>query len=432
MKRKYLVSLSLLFLLSVFVFSKTLTVWLTGVNNEVLNIYKDLVDESFTAKTGIEVRFTNLSWGDFENRFILAAASGEAPDVGGMGPLFAPELGIRGAVIDLKATFDDFDEVTKNLYPAVFRSLSYQGSVFGVHYDANFSMTGFQRDDILQQHGVGSLETWEEVRRALPKLQANGSNLSLAWQLSTDLYEDANMFMWQHGGDDYTSDLKASGYYEPEAIRGFTEYVELYTKYNIDRASPVVQAFSDGSLFYFIQQPPWYSNLLLAHPQLQGKWSIVQVPGTLRDGVIHRESSVAGNALSIFKTSEMKEEAWDFIKWIISEPIQVEIATRTIASSGGHLALPADLNAITKVNLPERDILVYQRALEEGTTSVYGLVAPRHRRRYLQFAAEEAILMNVPPEEALMKYAQEHSFEIRKKETEYARFIQRMLEEQRK
>lgn len=191
-------------MLSAFVSAKTLTVWLTGVNNEVLNIYRDLVEEKFTPVTGIEVEFTNLSWGDFENRFILAAATGDAPDVGGMGPLFAPELGIRGAVIDLRATFPDFDEVVKNLYPAVFRSLSYQGSVFGVHFDANFAMTGFQRDDILQQHGIGSLDTWDDVRKALPKLQANGSNLSLAWQLTTDLYEDVNMFMWQHGGDDYT------------------------------------------------------------------------------------------------------------------------------------------------------------------------------------------------------------------------------------
>jgi hypothetical protein len=43
---------------------------------------------------------------------------------------------------------------------------------------------------------------------------------------------------------------------------------------------------------------------------------------------------------------------------------------------------------------------------------------------------EEAILLNVPPEEALRKYTDEHNFEIRKKETEYSRFIQRLLEEQ--
>ena len=430
--KKRLVWLLLLCFLSFTANAKTLTVWVTGVNNEILNVYKELTRESFTAKTGIDVEYTNLSWGDFENKFILAAASGDVPDVGGMGPLFAPELGIRGAIIDLKATFPDFDEVIKNLYPAVFRSLSYEGCVFGIHYDANFSMAGFQRDDILREYGIETFDTWEEMKRALPKLQAKGSNMSLAWQLSVDLYEDANMFMWQHGGDDYTPDLKSSGYDQPETIRGFTEYVELYTKHRIARNIPHIQGFADGSLFFFVQQPGWYANLLLARPELTGKWSLVQVPGTLRDGVIDRKSSVAGNALTIFKGSKMKEEGWEFIKWITSTPIQIELAKRSMARVSGTMLLPANLEAITKIDLPSKDLDVYLKVLQEGTTSVYGLVAPRHRRRYLQFAAEEAILHGVAPDEAIKKYALEHNQELRKKEVEYSRFIKRLLEEQKK
>lgn len=432
MSQKRVLSLILILLFSVLTTAKTLTVWVTGVNNEILNVYRELVRESYTVKTGIDVEFTNLSWGDFENKFILAAASGDAPDIGGMGPLFAPELGIRGALIDLKATFPDFNEVVKNLYPAVFRSLTYQGSVFGIHYDANFSMTGFQRDDLLRDYGIAGFETWDDIKKVLPKLQAKGSNLSLAWQLSSDLYEDVNMFMWQHGGDDYTPDLKKSGYDQPEAIQGFTEYVELYTKHRIVRNHPHIQGFADGSLFYFIQQPGWYSNLRLSQPQLAGKWSLVQVPGTLRQGGIDRTSSVAGNALGIFKSSKMKVEAWEFIKWITSNPIQTELAKRSMARVSGAMFLPADLDAITKIDLPAQDLAVYQKALKEGTTSIYGLVAPRHRRRYLQFAAEEAILNGVDPKAALLKYANEHNQEIRKKESEYSRFIKRLLEEQNK
>ena len=67
-RTKRLALICLIIMLSAFVSAKTLTVWLTGVNNEVLNIYRDLVEEKFTPVTGIEVEFTNLSWGDFENR----------------------------------------------------------------------------------------------------------------------------------------------------------------------------------------------------------------------------------------------------------------------------------------------------------------------------------------------------------------------------
>jgi len=430
--RKRILVVLILSLLTIIVSAKTLTVWVTGVNNEILNVYKELTRESFTKKTGLDVEYTNLSWGDFENKFILAAASGDVPDVGGMGPLFAPELGVRGAVIDLKATFPDFDNVVKNLYPAVFRSLTYQSSVFGIHYDANFSMAGFQRDDLLADYGIKRLDTWDELKKVLPKLQAKGSNISLAWQLSVDLYEDVNMFMWQHGGDDYTPDLKRSGYDQPETINGFVEYVEMYTKHRIDRNIPHIQGFADGSLFFFVQQPGRYAKINITQPQLAGKWSLVQVPGTLRDGKLDRKSSVAGNALTIFKLSKKKAEAWEFIKWITSTPIQIELAKRSMARVAGTMLLPADLEAITKIDLPAEDLIVYQKVLKEGVTSVYGLVAPRHRRRYLQFAAEEAILNGVDPVVAIKKYAVEHNQEIRKKESEYSRYIKKLLDEQKK
>lgn len=108
--------LALVLILSVLSLAKPLEVWLTGLTNEELSIFREIATD-YTKQYGVEVVFTNLSWSDFENRFILAAASGEAPDIGGMGPLFAPELGLRGAVIDLKATFPDFDEVVANLPP---------------------------------------------------------------------------------------------------------------------------------------------------------------------------------------------------------------------------------------------------------------------------------------------------------------------------
>ena len=147
--RKFLSVFLSLLLLSTFAVAKPLEVWLTGLSNEELNIFKEM-SADYTSKYGVEVVFTNLSWADFENRFILAAASGDTPDIGGMGPLFAPELGLRGAIIDLKATFPDFHEVYSRVPAGFFRSLSYSGAVFGIPYNANITL-GFQRNDILSQ-----------------------------------------------------------------------------------------------------------------------------------------------------------------------------------------------------------------------------------------------------------------------------------------
>ncbi|HOJ46479.1 MAG TPA: hypothetical protein PLW82_04045, partial [Bacillota bacterium] len=77
----------------------------------------------------------------------------------------------------------------------------------------------------------------------------------------------------------------------------------------------------------------------------------------------------------------------------------------------------------------EENALTLRKQAEGSRASMYGLVAPRLRRRYLQFAAEEVVLLGRDPEEAIRKAAADHNEEIRKKTIEYDRFIKRMLEE---
>lgn len=420
----------LVIVLGVISCAKPLDVWLTGLTNEELSIFREMATD-YTKRYGVEVVFTNLSWADFENRFILAAASGETPDIGGMGPLFAPELGLRGAVIDLKATFSDFNEVYSRIAPGFFSSLSYQGSVFGIPYNANVTV-GFQRNDILSQLGVSSVNSWNELRTLLPKAQAKDSTMALQWGLTENVYADLNMFMWQHGGDDYSSDLKSSGFDSPEVIQAFKEYVELYNKYKIPKEVPFFQSFSNGELFYMLQYQNMYTNLKTAAPQISGKWSMVQVPGTLQGTELNRTASAGGAALTIFKNSKMQKEAWNFIKWMTDEAVQAEFSKKVMAKIPGAIFVPANRQAILKIDMPKEDLQLMLKAVDIGASSTYGLVAPRLRRRYLQFAAQESILEGIDPEVAIRKAADEHNAEIKKKEKEYARFISSLLKQQGK
>lgn len=428
---KFLCLLLTVIIFSFIISAKPLEVWLTGLTNEELSIFREMAID-YTQKYGTEVVITNLSWSDFENRFILAAASHETPDIGGMGPLFAPELGLRGAVIDLKTNFNDFNEVASRVPPNFFRALSYQGSIFGIPYNANVTV-GFQRNDILQQLGFSTeIKTWDEIRTILPKAQVKNSNLALQCGLSENVYADLNIFMWQHGGDDFTPDLKKSGFDSPQSIKAFKEYVELYTKYKILKEVPFFQAFSTGELFYMLQYQNMYTNLKTAAPQIAGKWSMVQVPGTYQGQDLVRTASAGGAALTIFKDSKMKKEAWNFIRWITEVRVQAEFSRQVMAKIPGSIFVPSNREAVLKLDMPQEAIQLMLKAVDEGSISIYGLVAPKLRRRYLQFAAHEAILQSVDPETAIRKYADEHNTEIKKKEKEYARFIATLLKEQSK
>jgi len=423
---KLVITAMIICLVSFCTFAKSIEVWLTGHSNEEMGIIQELTEATFTAQTGIAVNYTTLSWGDNENRFLLAAASGEAPDVGGTGGLFLPELGLRGAMIDL-SKMPNFEEVYNQTYPNFYRGLHYQGVIFGVPYTANVT-TAFQRDDILQEVGIGEITTWDELKTVLPKLQANGSNFSLQWFLSEILYADVNMFMWQRGADDYNKDLTRSGYDDPEAIVAFTDYVEFYTKYKIPKEIPAFQAFLKGELAVTLNYTNFYMTLVHAAPQIAGKWSMVQAPGYVIGGEINRTTTGGGSALGIFDSSKKKKEAWEFIRWITSEQTQLEICARIMNQIQGALFLPSNRGAALKIDIDKETAISYDRALSEATGSVYGLVAPRHRRRYLQMAAQKAILTDVDPKTAMLEAAQEHNAEISRKQREYERYIKVLLD----
>ncbi len=409
--------------------AEKISVWLTGHINEEMNIIKEITETAFTAKTGIAVEYTNLSWADFENRFLMAAASGDAPDVGGAGALFLPELGLRGALMDL-SQMPGFADISKRSYPGFYRSLQYKNMTFGIPYTATVS-TAFQRDDLLNALGIKSIDTWDELRQVLPKLQAKNSNVSLQWFMSETLYADVNMFMWQRGADDYNADLTKSGYDTPECITAFRDYVELYTKHKIPKDIPILQALINGDLAMTIQYPNFFQNLTVSSPQLAGKWSMVQVPGYNVGGKLNRTSTGGGSAVGIFDSSKKKTQAWEFIKWLTDETTQLEISNRVMNQIKGTIFLPSIRGGVNKIPIDSKAAQVFENALNVATSSIYGLVAPRHRRRYLQMAAQKAILNGENPEKAIRDAAEEHNSEIKKKQVEYDRFIKKLLDKKK-
>jgi hypothetical protein len=96
----------------------------------------------------------------------------------------------------------------------------------------------------------------------------------------------------------------------------------------------------------------------------------------------------------------------------------------------GTLFLPSNRGAVSSTPIDPKGAEIFDKALNEGTSSIYGLVAPNHRRRYLQMAAQKTILMGVDAETAMREAALEHNQEIARKQVEYDRFIKRLLEAQ--
>jgi len=401
---------------------RTLTIWAAWAS-EWVRIFQEMTDRYFTPETGIEVEIMPLPWDSFEQKFLLAAATGDVPDVGLTGGLGPADLGVRGAVVDLKARFgQEVDELTSQFFPGLMRSLTFYDSVFGMPMIYG-SYNLFYRTDILEELGLDIPNTWDEVRAMIPKLQANDTNFAGAYGHQSTA--DFSMFLFQRNGDWYTPDLTKSALDTPEAIMAFREFTDLFTKQNIPKEiQPYFQPFRTGDIAIQIGPTFDYANLQIAAPELKGKWGMSMVPGTPNaDGELNRAAYIGTMGIMIFEKSRDIPGAWEWVKWFMSEETQSLVSNEIMTRIPGGMLFPANYNALMKINIPEehRTVLVNQGMV--GKAPSYALSPESVTTRFISNALSEVVLMDADPEDAILRAARDMTAELTRKQAEFKRFI---------
>ncbi|MDD2431198.1 MAG: extracellular solute-binding protein, partial [Firmicutes bacterium] len=327
-KKSFLTLFLILVFASSLVNAAIVEIWQAS-SNEQIAIMNSFIEEKFTPQTGIKINISAMPGGsDQWNKVLLAMASNDTPDLAVIGSEWPLEFGIRGGLVDMREMFqEEYDKIFNTAFPGLNESLDYYGTGFGLNASFGQTLT-FYRTDIFAENGWEVPATWDEVRTLLPKMQANGMNVgSSSWYLTPDWF-GAYIFMWQHGIREVNADRTKTTWDSPEAINAFTEFTELFTKHGIPTESvPFIEAMSRGDYPFLVGISWGYSDITLGAPNLKGKWDLCLIPGTKReDGTINHAAYVGGNPYVMFKNSQNKEEAFEFLKWWLSAGIQREFA----------------------------------------------------------------------------------------------------------
>ncbi|MDD2430470.1 MAG: extracellular solute-binding protein [Firmicutes bacterium] len=423
MKRNICLSLFLIVVLSLTGFAKPLELWVVGWSNEMARIAEDLIATEYTPKTGVEVNITPIGWGDGD-KITLAIISNDAPDIvtGGV------ELGIRGAVIDLRKTFgNEFEELEASLFPAITKQTHFEGTRFAIPQNISV-MNAAYRTDILADMGMEIPVTWDDVRQMRPKLNANGSEMAFFYgSPDYDALWGAYTLITQHGGNFFKTDGFTSAMDQPESIRGFTEYVELYTKHNMPQSVTGITQFRNGELTMMIDGYWIYTNLLQSAPEIAGKWEPGLIPGTKRpDGTINHGTFTGGSHWAIPTTTKDKEQAWNFMKWFLSDDIQRRYTDAVITGIPGFLMVPTSMEALyTLEGLPENIVKVIHAQIDQSIAVPYAPTQGVHYR-FINFAIQSCLQLNSDPETEAIKSAVEMNKEMDRRKIEYKRFLDQL------
>jgi len=341
-----------------------LQVWVNRPRQYV-EIMQKMIDEDFTAKTGIEV---DLSLMTDANKLVLSNASGDTPDVAtGINYAIPFELGIRGAVVDL-TKFDNYKEVFGRYSEGLLVSSVIGDGLYCLPETMNFYVM-FYRSDVLEKLGLEPPETMTDLIAMLPDLQMRGLNVyyPTASMLVMRNFHGTTPLIFQHGGTLYGRTAMDLTVNSEETVEGITYLTELFTLYNMPVDVPnFYQHFRNGDLPIGIADFNAYNLILNAAPEIANSWEIALVPGIEDEatGEIYRYMSGGAESTVMFASNDEREQqAWQFMDWWSQAQTQAEFGQRLQIMYGDEYIWPtANLEAFGMLPYPtaHKEIIMEQ------------------------------------------------------------------------
>ena len=404
--RRYIVSISLLLAAIPFLLvlagcgmefgedSSVLRVWMVGTESEAKTINE--VGKIFAEEDGIKVKCDAISWGEAHSKYLTSMAGEVTPDIGAMGLTWATEFGNLGGMVDLNKEFpEDVTVMQKKIFPGLWESAAYRGSVYGIPYDISEYIL-YYRNDIIKDPP----RTWKDLTHRLEDLKKRDMGMLFDWG-SMNWIGYSN-FLWQAGGDFYDKEGVRCTLDSKEAAEGMRFFAELYTKYKVPKASiPLEQGMRTGDFPMAISGNWKIIGLTLGAPEIDSKWSIATLP---KGPSGKRTAFIGGRVMGIFKDSKKKEIAWKFIKFLSRPDIQVKLYEG--AESAQCMYLPPNMAAwdILPMDVEFRNILKEQALDAKGPPSVLGW---DDSIRFIDQAIQRVILEGSAPEYELKKVVAE-------------------------
>ena len=396
--------------------NRTVTVWLnstisanangTSAGRDQAQVLKDMIDEMFTPETGIAVELMLV-----QGSLIEATLAGTGPDVA----LFTAEdqpvnFAIRGALQDL-SVFDGWEEVKGRFYDSAMAPFEYEGGWYGVPETQLFNML-FYRTDVFKELGIEPPSTWEEFYNILPVIQRN--NLQVTTQ---DLFAT---LLFQNGGEYYNDSHTAALLDSQEAVDAMQTYTDLYTQYGFEVKTDFYSRFRSGEVIMSIQPYNMYNQLVAAAPEINGRWDMVPIPGTIRgDGTVDRSASSALTATIMLSSARDKEAAWQFIEWWSRDDVKARYGTQIEALLGGSARFtPANIGTLESLPWPEDqfDNLREAMAALKGIPQIPGSY---YTARAITNAFRSVVYNQEPVRRVLIQQNEMINYEIDRKRSEF-------------
>lgn len=305
----------------------------------------------------------------------------------------------------------------------------------------------FVRDDIMEELGLSDMipETWDDMIDLIAELQT--SQLQFYLPVNSEGATALNPIfvskLYQLGGQLYADDNKSTGLKSDAAMTAFEEWTDYYTLYSFPKAANFTNRFRSGEQPIGIAYYELYNTLSVFAPELKGRWSFYQIPGTRKTvDLVDDNGNLTGetvtyvdhtatasgtgcvmmrqpNSVSKKDAEKTMDAAWEFMKWWSSAETQTSFGREMegiLGSAARHTT--ANVKALQQLAWKKSDLTILMKQWSE-VHEMPQIAGSYITGREVENAYRQVINNGYNPREVLYEYAGKIDVEIDRKRTEF-------------
>jgi multiple sugar transport system substrate-binding protein len=302
----------------------TMSFWTRDSNQAQV---RKLVD-AWNAEHENQIEITVIPASEYMTKVGASIAAGAAPDIIAVDLIYVPQFAASGQLTDITEMARELPYF-EDLSPSHVRLATYEGNIYALPFNAEGSILLWNKD-LFEQAGLdpdAAPTTWDEIAMAAEQISALGDDIYGFYFAGACAGCNAFTFaplIWASGGDVLSEDGMTATLTDPNVKAALSFYRDLWESDNIppgaqaDGGTDFFNAFTSGKIGMAGSGAFGISRLKNEFPDIN--FGVAFLPG--QEG--GRSSFAGGDSIGIPAGSNYTEEAFEFIKWVTSDEVQLE------------------------------------------------------------------------------------------------------------
>jgi len=306
----------------------TLTFWHTynetSPENEML--VGTLIPMFEAEHPNIKIQPLSVPYEDFRRKLITAISGGVAPDLIRSDIIWVPELADMGALEALDESMTDFTDYQSAVFPGPLSINLWKGHYYGLPLDTNTKVWLYNKE-MYDAAGIQAppkeiseiLDDCNQIKKTNPDAYFFATDGTFAWTVLP--------WIWSMGGDILDPTMTtASGYLNgPKTVAAYELWLKMYedgcmSPLVLGSGVDVWTGFAQN-MYASLDNGPW------TYPIIQSQFPDKQIYASLFPaGEAGSIDVVGGEDINLLTQSQHKEEAMEFIRFLLSPEYQLKMA----------------------------------------------------------------------------------------------------------